>query len=99
MKLPVINFNCKYFEGDKPCFVNKRYGVFCSECTVYEVDEEIIDPFPEIPQTETELNPADVKKIIIIKLDAVGDVLRTTSILPSLKEKWLFQDSFRGLYK
>lgn len=27
-------------------------------------------------------------KIIIVKLDAVGDVLRTTSILPSLKEKY-----------
>ena len=27
-------------------------------------------------------------KILIIKLDAVGDVLRTTSILPPLKHKY-----------
>lgn len=88
MRLPVINFDCKYFEGDKPCFVNKRYGIFCSECNLYEKDDNIFEDFPEIPPTQLEPDNGESKRIIIIKLDAVGDVLRTTSILPSIKDKY-----------
>lgn len=85
--LPLIQFDCKHFMGDRPCMPNKRYGVFCS-CEYYEKDEAITEPFPDIPKTIIQQSPEGEKKIIIVKLDAVGDVLRTTSILPSLKEKY-----------
>jgi len=86
--LPVINFDCVHFKGDRPCYANKTYGVFCSECTLYEKDEMLIEEFPEIPNPDYEESPEGFKKIIIVKLDAVGDVLRTTSIIPSLHKKY-----------
>lgn len=88
MKLPRVNFDCIHFKGDKPCFVNKKYGLFCGNCNLYEKDEFLVDGFPEISSPDFAENPEHFKKIIIIKLDAVGDVLRTTSILPSLKNKY-----------
>ncbi len=88
MQLPFIHFDCKHFEGDKPCEPNKKFGIFCSNCNYYEKDITIPNEFPEIQAAFHEVNPAENKKIIIIKLDAVGDVLRTTSILPSLKKKY-----------
>jgi len=87
--LPPIHFNCKHFMGDKPCFANKEYGVFCSNCNIYEKDESIAEEFPEINTPDIEEPGEKFKKIIIVKLDAVGDVLRTTSILPSLKKKYV----------
>lgn len=85
--LPLIQFDCKHFMGDRPCKPNKQYGLFCS-CEYYEKDVSITEPFPEIPKTIIQQLPEGEKKIIIVKLDAVGDVLRTTSVLPSLKEKY-----------
>lgn len=87
--MPVIKYDCIYFHGDRPCKPNKEYGVFCAECTLYEKDESITEEFPEIPPPGFEEDPETEKRIIIVKLDAVGDVLRTTSILPSLKEKYV----------
>lgn len=87
-KLPLICFDCKLFMGDRPCQPNKQQGIFCS-CEFYEKDETITQPFPEIPINITESSPDGEKRIIIVKLDAVGDVLRTTSILPTLKEKYV----------
>lgn len=81
-----INFDCKHFLGDRPCAPNKTYGVFCPECTLYEKNENVTEDFPEIEKTST--LPEKAETILIIKLDAAGDVLRTTSILPSLKEKY-----------
>ncbi len=86
MELPFIHFDCKLFEGDKPCKPNKEFGVFCSNCSYFEKDEAREDNFPEIKYIEYE--PISNADILIIKLDAVGDVLRTTSILPSLKKKY-----------
>jgi heptosyltransferase-2 len=83
-----IKFDCKYFLGDRPCMPNKQFGVFCPACTYYEKDAGIKNAFPEIGDPDPEAGPEGGKKIIIVKLDAVGDVLRTTSILPSLKEKY-----------
>ncbi len=46
------------------------------------------------------------KRILIIKLDSIGDVLRTTSILPGLREKypdgqitWITKDEARPLFE
>src|SRR5438876_4792290 len=88
MKLPVIHFNCKYFEGSRPCFPNKQYGVFCDNCEYYERDENIKNDFPVIQACHSERNEESHATICLIKLDASGDVLRTTSILPSLKSKY-----------
>lgn len=87
-ELPVIHFDCIHFYGDRPCKPNKEHGVFCGSCTYYEKDISIKESFPEIPDCDIINDVNGEKKIIIIKLDAVGDVLRTTSILPTLKEKF-----------
>lgn len=86
MELPFIHFDCKLFEGDRPCKPNKEYGVFCSSCSYFEKDELRQNNFPEIKHIE--FAPKSNANILIIKLDAVGDVLRTTSILPSLRKKY-----------
>jgi ADP-heptose:LPS heptosyltransferase len=59
-----IDYDCKYYLGDRPCQWHKKEGVLCT-CTYYSRIEE---------------------RILIIKLDATGDVLRTTSILPALSK-------------
>ena len=87
-ELPVIHFDCLHFYGDRPCKPNKEHGVFCGNCVYYEKDNSITEPYPPIPQAKPHNYSDGEKRIIIVKLDAVGDVLRTTSILPSLKEKY-----------
>lgn len=84
--LPVIHYDCKYFEGDKPCSYNKSYGVFCPDCTYYSPDGSTPDAYPPVEDVPPLEKSDAFSKIVIIKLDAVGDVLRTTSILPSLKK-------------
>jgi heptosyltransferase-2 len=91
MELPVIHFNCKYFIGDRPCLPNKQYGIFCENCFYFEKDPDITKHFPEIKSGDKTVYESSHKNILIIKLDAVGDVLRTTSILPSLKN--IYPDS------
>jgi hypothetical protein len=63
--LRTIDFECKFFLGDRPCTWHKREGVLC-RCEHFERIRE---------------------RILIIKLDAMGDVLRTTALLPPLVEK------------
>ena len=87
-ELPVIHFDCLHFFGDRPCKPNKELGVFCGNCEYYEKDSSIKESFPVIPGADTAEDNISGKKIIIVKLDAVGDVLRTTSVLPSIKEKY-----------
>lgn len=88
IELPVIHFDCLHFYGDRPCKPNKEDGVFCGNCNYYEKDSSITEPYPPIPEADGHTDSEGEKRIIIVKLDAVGDVLRTTSILPSLKEKY-----------
>jgi ADP-heptose:LPS heptosyltransferase len=66
----IINTDCKYYLGNKPCIYHKIDKRPCENCTKYKQFK---------------------KRVLIIKLDALGDVLRTTSILPSLVKK--FPDS------
>jgi heptosyltransferase-2 len=61
-----VAYDCRYFQGDRPCVWHKRETKLC-ECEQYE--------------------PIG-RRILIIKLDAMGDVLRTTCILPGLKNRW-----------
>src|SRR6266542_513781 len=88
MKLPLIHFDCKYFPGSRPCQPNKEYGIFCDNCQYYELDVNIKEKFPDVSPAPADLHGEAARKILIIKLDASGDVLRTTSILPSLKSKY-----------
>ncbi len=88
IELPVIHFDCIHFYGDRPCKPNKASGVFCGNCSFYEKDSLIKESFPDIPEADIIDDVKGEKKIIIVKLDAVGDVLRTTSILPTLREKF-----------
>lgn len=88
IELPVIHFDCIHFYGDRPCKPNKEHGVFCWNCEYYERDYSITEPYPAIPDAADHTDSEGEIRIIIVKLDAVGDVLRTTSILPSLKKKY-----------
>jgi len=67
MALKHIKFDCRYFDGSKPCLFKRA----CRGCKSYEP-----------------MNKPRGEKILIIKLASMGDVLRTTAILPALKEKY-----------
>lgn len=70
MNLKDIKLNCRYFTGDIPCKPNKLYSVHC-------VDDKGNDCDYYTPTEE---------RILIIKLGAVGDVIRTTPLLTYLKK-------------
>jgi lipopolysaccharide heptosyltransferase III len=72
MKISDLKLDCRYFRGDIPCKPHKRFGVHC-------VDENGNDCKYYEPITE---------KILIIKLGAIGDVIRTTLILSPIKKKF-----------
>lgn len=72
MDLKDIKLNCRYFRGDIPCKPNKSYGVHC-------VDEAGNDCNYFDPTRE---------RILIIKLGAVGDVIRTTPLITYIKQKF-----------
>lgn len=69
----MIKTDCIYFPLDMPCKFHKENGTKCSDCWNY---------------SSVNSNPKDVKKILIVKLGAMGDVIRTTFILEGLKEKY-----------
>ncbi len=65
-----IKKNCRHFRGDVPCKPHKKQGVICVD-TIGN-DCSYFDPV--------------TKRVLIIKLGAIGDVIRTTPILRKLKE-------------
>ncbi|MGB2867929.1 MAG: glycosyltransferase family 9 protein [Bacteroidota bacterium] len=65
-----LKTDCRHFRGDIPCTPHKQFGVHC-------VDEKGKDC--------VHYDRID-KKILIIKLGAVGDVIRTTPLLHKLKQ-------------
>lgn len=68
----ILKHDCIHFPGDRPCKFNKLEGRICTNCNDYE-----------------KYDPGETGfRILIIKLDALGDVLRTTSILPAIKKIW-----------
>jgi len=72
MKISDLKFDCRYFRGDVPCKPHKQFGAHC-------VDENGKDCKYYDPTKE---------KILIIKLGAIGDVIRTTPILYPLKKNF-----------
>lgn len=72
MKISDIKINCRYFRGDIPCKPAKNYGVHC-------VDEK---------GNDCKYYDQVKEKILIIKLGAIGDVIRTTPLLEAIKSKF-----------
>jgi ADP-heptose:LPS heptosyltransferase len=64
--------DCRFFRGDVPCKPHKLYAVHC-------VDED--------GHTCQYYDPTN-KRILIIKLGAIGDVIRTTSLLRKLRDEY-----------
>jgi ADP-heptose:LPS heptosyltransferase len=64
--------DCQFFRGDVPCKPHKLHGVHC-------VDED--------GSTCRYYVPVD-KRILIIKLGAIGDVIRTTPLLRKLRDEY-----------
>ena len=69
----IVYSDCKYFPLDRPCIYQKNENAVCSSCKNYK----------QIKQTSENLT-----KILIIKLGAMGDVLRTTFVLEGLNQKF-----------
>lgn len=63
----LVNSDCRFYVGDRPCKPHKEHGVICSDCSFY-------DPI--------------LNRILIVKLGAAGDVLRTTALLPAIREQY-----------
>ena len=79
IKYSDIRFDCSFYNGYKPC----TNGTKCFACYQYMsigVPAEASRPclrFHECAPTK--------ERILIIKTGAMGDVLRTTALLPALK--------------
>ena len=86
MRLKDLKFDCQHFHGEIPCKPNKLYDVECIDCAYYEQSEKLDNAIA----TET-INPnivfsaSNQKRILIIKLGAIGDVIRTTPLLTKYK--------------
>ena len=65
-----IKKDCRFFKGEIPCKPHKVYGVHCADAEGRVCAH--YDPMQE--------------RILIIKLGAIGDVIRTTPLLRRLKE-------------
>lgn len=72
MKISEIKTDCRHFKGHIPCSPSKKYGVHCTESD----------------GTECKYYDIIKEKILIIKLGAIGDVLRTTPLLEAIKAKY-----------
>ncbi len=70
VRVDQLKTDCRHFRGDIPCRPHKEHGLHC-------VDEQ---------GTDCSYYDPTHKKILIIKLGAYGDVLRTTPLLHKLKE-------------
>ncbi len=67
-----VKFDCSYFRGDIPCKPHKNYNVKCED------EQGNVCKYYEKSEA----------KILIIKLGAIGDVIRTTPLIYPLKEKF-----------
>jgi len=65
-----LKTDCRWFRGDIPCPPHKQHGVHCIDSTGNPCS--FYDPC--------------TSKVLIIKLGAIGDVIRTTPLLKKLKD-------------
>ncbi len=70
ISLSDLKTDCRHFRGDLPCRPHKEHGVHCTD-----------------PRGNTcvHYDPTD-RRILIVKLGAIGDVIRTTPLLRKFKE-------------
>lgn len=66
-----LKTDCRHFRGDVPCAPHKKEGVHCVDTT----------------GAPCKFYDAIRKEILIIKLGAIGDVIRTTPLLHALKRE------------
>jgi heptosyltransferase-2 len=79
-----IKFDCQLYNGYKPCV----YGNFCPGCPHYKPwDPEAPGWMPGLDAGATE-RLGERPRILIIKTGALGDVLRTTTLLHPLRRKF-----------
>jgi heptosyltransferase-2 len=78
-----IKFDCVLYNGYKPC----KYGNECRDCQWYERRSDASgDPSTPVKVTaEGAFGEAGQVRILIIKTGAMGDVLRTTTLLAPLR--------------
>lgn len=72
ISLSSLKTDCRFFRGDVPCKPHKQFGVHC-----FNEKGKICSHYQ--PTTEN---------ILIIKLGAIGDVIRTTPLLHLIKKKF-----------
>lgn len=72
LKTNQLKYDCRFFRGDIPCKPHKQFSVHC-------VDEA---------GNDCKHYDSIKEKILIIKLGATGDVIRTTPILSPLKKQF-----------
>ncbi|MGD0339193.1 MAG: glycosyltransferase family 9 protein [Bacteroidota bacterium] len=68
----VLKTDCRYFRGDIPCKPHKQHGVHC-----VDTNGAVCPHYTPV-----------TKKILIIKLGAIGDVIRTTPLLHRIKSEY-----------
>lgn len=68
-----VKTDCLHFPLDRPCRFHKAEGTHCTGCKYF---------------VSFLASGRGKKNILIVKLGAMGDVLRTTFLLPGLKEKY-----------
>lgn len=76
-----LKIDCSHFPGERPCRFHKESGVKCNDCPHYRPRRRVIYRF-----SAEGINVEDRKttRILIIKMGAPGDVLRTTPLLHAL---------------
>lgn len=79
-----IRFDCVYYTGYKPC----RYGNECGHCPFYEPREpfwaNVAQPVALYVREKDTQRTREGFRVVIIKTGAMGDVLRTTTLLPPI---------------
>ncbi len=72
MKISDIKIDCRHFKGHIPCKPSKNEGVHCTE-----KEGKVCKYYSPVKE-----------KILIIKLGAIGDVIRTTPLLEAIKTEY-----------
>jgi len=95
----IIKTDCLFYRGEKPCKYYLEKEVLCGNCPYYKKmnkkvitdRKKILCRFIDYQNAFSANKNTKLKKIcfkiLIIKLGAPGDVLRTTPILKTLKER------------
>lgn len=100
-----LKTDCREFRWERPCAPHKREGVTCPDCPHYT---PVADPPAHRVRPARLENTGDTRQeggVLIVKLAAAGDVLRTTALLPAIRKRylgarvtWVTQPDAQGLF-